>query len=165
MLTQEELKKRFHYNKDAGVFTYIISCGSVKKGRIAGVKCKNGYLRVRVNKSDYLLHRLAWLYVYGVWPKNQIDHKNHMRDDNRINNLREATNQENAKNQSLLRTSASGVIGVCWKKSLKKWHSRIGIDRKEEHLGYFSDKFEAICCRKSAENKHGFHENHGMPRL
>lgn len=62
---------------------------------------------------------------------------------------------------SLFRTNISGVAGVHFRKCRNKWRARIMVDGIDIHLGHFSDKFEAICARKSANNKYGFHENHG----
>lgn len=97
----------------------------------------------------------------GSWPKEQIDHINHVRSDNRWINLREATNQENCKNRSISIRNKSGVVGVRWTKGKTKWAAYIHVNSKDKYLGFFFDKFEAICARKSAENKHGFHANHG----
>jgi len=97
----------------------------------------------------------------GKWPKKYTDHINHIRDDNRLLNLREATDGENQKNSSQRKDNTSGITGVGIHKQSGKWQARIKLDSKLKHLGLFDDKFEAICSRKSASNKYGFHENHG----
>jgi len=160
LLTQAELKELLHYNPDTGALTWLKS----GKGRKANGETKglnNGYFTIRIKGRQYKSHRLAWLYVYGVWPKDQVDHINHITTDNRIANLREVTNQENHRNASLSKNNTSGVTGVYWHKQIKKWLASIHVDYKKTHLGCF-DKFEdAIAARKKAENKYGFHENHG----
>ena len=160
MLTQGELKKQLHYNSSDGVFTRLRTFSGVKAGDVAG-SISNGYAMINVLSKLYPAHRLAWLYVYGEWPKNQIDHINHIRDDNRIINLRDVTHQENHKNKKQQCNNASGVTGVYWNKVCEKWQSSVSVEGKLLHLGYFTDKFEAICARKSAETKYGYHNNHG----
>ena len=164
MVTQEELKELLHYNPDTGIFTRIASRGSVKAGYIAGCLDKDGYITIKINCKTYKAHRLAWFYVHGKWPKHKIDHINHVRADNRIANLRCATCRENNKNSSLRKDNTSGVCGVCWYRPKKKWASQIMVNGMNVCLGYFTDKFEAICARKSADNKHGYHANHGSPK-
>ena len=119
MITQKELKDLLHYDPETGVFTWLKS----GKGRKANGETRgltNGYFTIRINWRQYKAHRLAWLYVYGVWPKGQIDHINHNTTDNRIANLREVTNQENHRNMSLSKNNTSGVTGVYWGKQLEK---------------------------------------------
>jgi len=162
LLSQEKLKKVLHYNPDTGIFTWLISCKRIKAGDRAGTTSFYRYIYININKKSYLAHRLAWLYMKGVWPKGQIDHENHIRDDNRWSNLYGKTQVENLKNKSKYRNNVSGVTGVHWVNSLKRWRASIKQESKQIHLGQFIDKFEAICCRKSASNKYGFHENHGQ---
>ena len=162
MLTQKQLKKLFYYNPGIGVFTRLVATSnSVKVGDIAGCDDGQGYIRITVNNKLYKAHHLAWLYMTGLLPKDQIDHINHIRDDNRFINLREATNQENHKNLSKRKDNTSGVTGVYLSKASNKWKAHIKMNLKYNYLGGFIDKFEAICARKSAENKYGFHPNHG----
>ncbi|MCK5236074.1 MAG: HNH endonuclease [Deltaproteobacteria bacterium] len=162
-LTQKQLKEILHYSPETGLFVWLTSpTKSVKIGDIAGTLGSRGYVRIMIEGKNYQSHRLAWFYVYGVWPLNHIDHINHIKDDNRIVNLREATGQENQRNASLRKSNTSGVCGVSLHKTSNKWQATIGANDKNIHLGLFSDKFEAICARKSADNKYGFHANHGL---
>lgn len=162
MITQAELKSLFNYSPETGIFTRITSkYGRTKKGDISGCRNGNGYLIIQIKGNLYLSHRLAWLYVYGVWPSGDIDHINHVRHDNRWCNLREVTRKENCKNRAISKNNNTGVSGVSWSKRQNKWQVTTCVNRKRIHLGYFLDKFEAICCRKSANNKYGFHKNHG----
>lgn len=59
---------------------------------------QDGYLRVKLFKRDLRVHRLVWLLHYGIWPTTFIDHRNRVRTDNRIDNLRECTRQQNNQN-------------------------------------------------------------------
>jgi hypothetical protein len=71
-----------------------------KSGKKLTAKNRGGYLVMSYKKKSYLCHRLAWLYVYGSYPKNVIDHINRVRDDNRISNLRDVTYTQNALNKT-----------------------------------------------------------------
>lgn len=158
MITQQELKSMFSYDPDTGLLTRLIRTSSrAEKGGVCGWNNGHGYLSVCINKKSYLIHRLAWLYVFGEFPKNYIDHENGIRDDNRICNLRDVTMAENNKNMRIRKTNTSGIIGVCWDKRDATWLVRIS----SIYIGVFKDKFEAICARKSAELKYGYHTNHG----
>jgi len=160
MLIQAELKKLLDYNPITGVFTWSTNRVCVSVGDVAGHISKSGYSTIRIKGVLYFAHRLAWLYVYNEWPDN-IDHINHNRSDNKIKNLRSVSHKNNLRNMSLSISNTSGVTGVYWDKKKKSWMALIMIDGKSKFLGYSKDKFEVICYRKSANNKYGFHENHG----
>lgn len=162
MITQKELKELLRYNPDTGVFTWINNMNQkAMSGDVAGHIESNGYSRVMVNQKRYMTHRLAWFYMTGKWPKNEIDHIDHNPSNNAFFNLREATPSANKRNKSKSKNNTSGVTGVYWAKLQSKWFAQIKLNNKSTCFGYFTDKFEAICARKSAENKHGFHTNHG----
>ena len=160
-LTQKELKRLFLYDKLTGLFTRkVYMRGGKEAGTLAGVTLRNGRYSIRIYGALYQSHRLAWLYVYGVWPK-EIDHINHNPSDNRIANLRDVTHIENTRNQSFRCTNTSGVCGVSWRDDKRKWRSYINVNSKQKGLGHYADKFEAICARKSADAKYDYHPNHG----
>lgn len=154
MITQKELKHILKYNKDTGIFLWL-NCKNRSVNSVAGAIDNKGYRRIGLKKSYKRAHILAWFYVYGSWPKNQLDHINRNRDDNRISNLREVTSQQNSRNRTPS-INKFGVIGLSWCKKSKKFYSRITVDRKTKHLGYYISMFDAICARKSAENKYEF---------
>lgn len=162
MVTQEELKKIFKYDHDAGLFTRIsIRCG-VKIGSVAGCFVGNkGYVRIKINRKLYLAHRLVWLYVYGSFPDGEIDHINGIRTDNRLCNLRSVTKNENLVNKRKYSNSSSGITGVCWHKQHRKWVSTICINGKRKHLGLFKNIDDAKIARENASKLFGFHVNHG----
>jgi len=161
MITQERLKEALYYDPEIGIFTWLISgVGSAKAGVTAGYRNDSGYILLEIDCKAYRVHRLAWFYTHGEWPI-QIDHINHIKNDNRLINLRSVTHRENGINQSIHSSNTSGITGVCWCKSKNKWIARIHVHGKQCNLGAYKDKFEAICARKSAEFKYGFHENHG----
>jgi hypothetical protein len=142
MLTQDELKFKLHYNQDIGIFTWIKSHGTAKAGSVAGCSDNNGYTIIRINKKGYRAHRLVWLYVYGVIPK-YVDHINGNVKDNRICNLRECTNQQNAFNSKLRSDSTSKIKVVSWHKNTKKWQARICVNYKSIYIGIFNNINEA----------------------
>ena len=154
-LTVDALKAHLHYDPVTGIFI------SRRTGNILGCKIKKGYYVITIKKKQYVAHRLAWLYMVGSFPKNDIDHINHIRYDNRFINLRAATRVDNGKNQSKHCRNTSGTTGVSWSEDRQKWTAHICSYGKSYNLGRYTDKFEAICARKSAENKYGFHPNHG----
>ena len=113
-------------------------------GKVAGcINKETKYRVIRVNNNLYQAHRLAWLLHYGVWPEHEIDHINNVRDDNRIENLREATHSQNMRNTSSHKDSSSKYLGVSWHKRDKKWQVRINVDGKKHHLGYFTVEEDA----------------------
>lgn len=137
-MTQNELKQLLHYEPNTGVFTWLVSRGRVKKGTIAGSKQKYGHLAVKIDGKNYHLHRLAWLYVYGKFPDNMIDHINGIADDNRIDNLRDVNNAVNQHNQKTAHTnSKSGLIGASWNKQNKAWKAQIAHHGKVIYLGFY----------------------------
>jgi len=163
-ITQSQLKEQLHYNPDTGIFTNrVYRSGRALKGAIAGHICNtHGYVIIKINEKRYQAHRLAWLYMYGNFPKDDIDHINHNRADNQIVNIRAVSRQENLRNKSKSKNNTSGVIGVSWSKNAKKWYAKIAVFYKQIHLGYFTDKSDAVNARKEAEKQYGFHKNHGV---
>ena len=104
MLTQERLKQLLNYDPETGIFTRIISVSSnALKGDIAGWINGHGYRQLSIDYKKYDCHRLAFLYMLGKLPNEEVDHINHIRSDNRWINLREVTRHENKKNLSFLK--------------------------------------------------------------
>lgn len=160
-LTQSELKELLDYNERSGIFTWKKSPSRrIKSGTKAGT-LQHGYSIIRINNVGYRAHRLAWLYVYGEFPKDQLDHINHKKNDNSIKNLRECSDAENKRNVSIQKNNVSGFTGVSWSKHAKKWNVNIYVNRKKKNLGYFSDLQDAILKRKEALINWGYHPNHG----
>lgn len=163
--TKEYFEDFFSCNPEEGVLTWKISPrrSKVIVGSVAGIVDREGYLFVHVRGFNHRVHRVIWVMATGVAPE-QIDHINGNRSDNRIENLRSVSNQENARNQKLRCTNSSGHAGVCWHTRFDKWIAQIRIDGRYKYLGMFAEKDAAIAARKSAEAVYGFHENHGKVR-
>lgn len=134
LLTQERLKQLLSYNKLDGTFTWIVNVSNVRVGTQAGAPHAKGYTHIRIDRKHYLAHRLAWLYEYGEWPKDQLDHINRNKKDNRICNLRDVSGRENQCNNS---RNTSGFPGVSWMPKRGKWRAAIHIDGKNTHLGEY----------------------------
>jgi hypothetical protein len=149
----EELKSRLNYDCETGIFTWKVKASyRINPGEVAGTTHANGYISIRLHGVPYKAHRLAWLYVYGSWPDDQIDHINGCRNDNRIINLRMASNQENCRNQGISKRNTSGYRGVGFNKNNGKWHAYMGLNKKTIHLGFYQKIEDAISARNKAEN-------------
>jgi len=120
-----------------------------------------GYILLGLLGRKFFAHRVAWTIHHGAWPADQIDHINGDKEDNRLVNLREATSQENLKNQKMPCNNTSGVMGVYWHKPTANWRARIMVGRKYISLGYFDDFEDAAAARAKAEIEYNFHTNHG----
>lgn len=151
-LTAERLQELLHYEPETGIFTWKVRTSNrVKVGDVAGCPDGRGYLLIMVQSRLYKAHRLAWLHFHGVWPKDQLDHVNRIRSDNRIANLRDVSHKQNGQNRSKRSDNTSGNPGVSWHKRYFKWQAKIRHDYRHIHLGYFSILEEAIAARKAAE--------------
>ena len=155
-MTQSKLKELYSYDPTTGHFTRRTSRGNVKAGTVAGCVTQEGYVTIRYLKKNLRAHRLAFLYMTGKMPSKEMDHINHIKDDNRWSNLREVTATLNSRNKKLSVANKSGYAGVSYRSSHKKWQARIVVNYKPIFLGYFRTKEEAIVARKEAEKKHGF---------
>lgn len=162
MVTQEYLKSVLNYDPDTGIFTWKVNKSKRSKiGTVAGY-IYNGYVIIEINNKSYKAHRLAWLYQYGEFPENCIDHINCNRSDNRICNIRKATKLQNSQNYKTPVTNKSGVKNVSWYKSLNKWVVSLSINGKKKTIGYFEDLEFAELVAVEARNKYRMEfANHG----
>ncbi len=138
MLTQEKVKELFHYDPETGDLVWRVDRGTNKvAGKIAGYLGNHGYLRIRIDGKAYSAHRIIWLYGYGAWPINDIDHVNGLRHDNRICNLREATKAQNSQNQRKPQAhNTSGYLGVTSCRG--KWKAQIHLSGNNLYIGYYN---------------------------
>jgi hypothetical protein len=137
ILSADRLCEVLSYDPVTGFFVWKSS------GKRAGNKAAIGYRSIRIDYVSYYEHRLAWFYTYGVWPDDFVDHINQIKDDNRIENLRNATRSQNYVNSKVTRAS-SGMKGVYSHENTRKWRARF----INEHLGYFDTKKEARAAYK-----------------
>lgn len=150
-LTYERLHEVLDYDLDTGFLVWIKpNSNRVKVGDIAGSK-SHGYINVTVDGKKYRAHRLAWFFVKGYFPENDIDHIDRVRYHNWIDNLREASLSCNMRNTGNPKNNTSKIKGVSWNKALNKWSSQIKIYSKKKHLGYYKHFHNAVCARLAGE--------------
>lgn len=149
--THADVLARYIYDSETGVFTHRISHNGVAAGHAAGCIDAAGYRRMRVRGQFVFAHRLAWFYVHGVWP-GQLDHKNQVKTDNRLANLREATASQNRMNISNVKpTSLAGIKGV---KTVRRKNGRIKfqavarVNGVSLYLGTFADPQHAAAASR-----------------
>lgn len=142
-ITREELMDVLRYDENTGEFFRTKRIGrSTKIGDKAGGIDGTGYITISVLGKPYRAHTLAWLYMYGEWPK-YIDHKDLDKTNNRISNLREATQVQNSANQKIRKNNTSGYKGVFFDKRSKKWYSQLQYNWKSIYIGSFDSPKEA----------------------
>lgn len=154
MITQDILKSHIKYEPDTGKFYYLIDKPKAVKGSEAGKSTNHGYKRIMINNKRYFAHKLAWLYIYGYFPIERIDHINGDTKDNRIENLRLATHSQNMQNSKIPVTNKSGYKGVSWYKNYNKWIAQISVNNKKINLGYFENVVDAANAYVQAAKKY-----------
>jgi len=160
--TTDLIERALDYDPDTGVFRWKVDMSPRSMaGSVAGRINNRGYRIIRIKGNHYRAHRLAFLLMTGDFPTLDMDHINHSKDDNRWLNLREVSKQRNAQNLPMSSNNISGITGVYWHKKNQRWIAGIGIYGRKLHLGSYADKSKAAAARKAAENKYGFHANHG----
>ncbi len=149
MLTHARLLQVLRYAPETGIFRWA-------NGLVAGSLHSKGYRRVMVDKKEYLEHRLGWFYHHGEWPREQIDHINGDKSDNRLANLRLSSHSENERNRPKMRNNKSGHKGVSWHKGNQRWRAQITLHHNDIFLGYFATPEEAAdTYNKAALKYHG----------
>ena len=147
----EKLNEILEYESETGLFTWKVSRKGCTKGKFVGSVNPRGYVFIHVLGKYFQAHRLAWLMVHGEWPKQQIDHINRIKTDNRIANLREASHTLNQQNRvKALRNNSLVVIGVSRHNS--GFQARIGVNGMVKSIGVFKSIEEASAAYKEAKN-------------
>lgn len=155
ILTIDRLRELVNYNPETGTLTRRVSISNRSKvGEVMGSKCKEKYLLVTVDGRRYLAHRIAWFHYYGDWPVGLVDHKNEIRDDNRITNLRDTDKPGNGHNVTGKRLGVSGYRGVSLNRKLGKWRARLKTNGKEIYLGNFDDPKDAHIAYLNGKHKY-----------
>lgn len=139
-LTQDRLKEELTYDPSTGIFMWLKARPGRFLNRPAGSSSEGDYVRIRFDGKLQLAHKLAWLYMTGEWPTNDIDHVDLDRQNNRFSNLREATRSENMRNTKPRSDNKSGFKGVSWCKSKKKWQTHVTHLGQQKWLGWFDSK-------------------------
>jgi hypothetical protein len=142
LLTQARLKQILSYQPESGIFRWKQKVARrVRVGDRAGNSHHSGYVFISIGGRLYAAHRLAWFYVYGEWPKGDVDHKNTIRSHNWIDNLRLATRSQNVANGRLRAINTVGLKGVS--RNQTKWMARIRKDDQLIFIGNFDSPEEA----------------------
>lgn len=137
--------KEVRYDPVSGLLYWAYSRRGARIGDVAGSLTSEGYRQVQIKRKVYNAHRLSWAIFYGVWPSGEIDHINGAKDDNRIENLRDVDRCVNAQNKrsAQINNKSCGLLGVTWNKQHKKWQSKIMVNKKMRHVGYFLNPDDA----------------------
>lgn len=151
-LSAERVRALLIYLPETGAFYWRNRTGPVAAGTLAGTIAKVGYRILSVDRKFWYAHRLAWLYVYGQWPEHQIDHRNGNPLDNRIENLRDATQTENNANSRLRRKCTNRLKGIT--RSGRYWVAQISVAGQHKHLGSFRTAETAHAAYMSAAREH-----------
>ncbi|MCO7736417.1 HNH endonuclease [Brucella intermedia] len=152
--TLEYMSEWLSYSPENGLFRWKKDVNSkTKRNDIAGSVNDRGYRTICLNYKVRRAHRLAWLYVTGEWPDEDIDHINGDRDDNRIDNLRPATRTLNNANSKTRDSTQAGYKGVALNKRTGKWFARINNQGQHQHLGTFESAVEAHAAYAQAANE------------
>lgn len=135
----EELHRRFSYNPETGEIRYRCTAGNITAGTLAGTLTKRGYRRVVIDKVSIPAHWVAWAMVHEEWPPADkwMDHKNGVRDDNRIDNLRLATHGQNMANSKRASNNKSGFKGVTYNPDTELWRASIKTGDRHIHFDGF----------------------------
>ena len=140
-ITQKRLKELLHYDTATGIFTWIVNRAKnkIKAGDVAGSVADNGYVRITVDRQEYCAHTLAFIYMTGEVPEIP-DHKNTNKLDNSWENLREATWSQNQANKSKMKNNKSGLKGVIFEASRKKWRADIkdAPNKRQRMIGRYN---------------------------
>jgi hypothetical protein len=139
-----KVRPRAHFNSDRGYNIF----NTAWAGRVAGSR-RLSVTTIRVGGGLYKAHRLVWKMYYGTDPDAHIDHKNRNPNDNRIENLREATGGENQRNAGMKSTNKSGLKGVHFNRKTSKWRASTTVDRKSVYLGEYASRERAFEAYKA----------------
>lgn len=162
-LPVDELRRRYDYDPETGEFTLKLPRrgnpeNSLVVGRRATSRQKVGYdvLCIKYEGVYYRVyaHRAAWAMVHGEWPSLHLDHADGVKSNNRISNLRQATNQENTRNRGRNVNNTSGYKGVTFCKRCKKWEASVKVSGARKFLGYFPTPEEASEVRVAHDLAH-----------
>jgi hypothetical protein len=147
LLSRETLGRWLEYDPETGQWLWIVSYANVHAGQVAGTISVHGYRIITLFGTKYRSGRLAWFYMTGEWPTEEIDHINRDKTDDRWVNLRDASRSENALNRDLQSNNTSSVRGVYWNVEKGKWAAQVKKDNIIHFGGYFDYLDEALEAR------------------
>jgi len=151
---QRRLLDVLQYFPETGEFKWIVRRGKNMPGDVAGSAHSGGYVRIKVFGKTYLAHRLAVFFMTGAWPKEEVDHVNGERSDNRWVNLREALVAENRRNNKGWSRRESAFKGVSRQSKSKRWRVQLMVNGNRIKVGNFDTEEEAAQAYVSAAKKY-----------
>ena len=155
-LTQKRLHEVLDYDPSTGICIWKINKGfRYIKGKTAGWD-DNGYRRIEIDGRVYRAHRLAFMWMDGYFPENDVDHIDRNKANNKWDNLREASRSCNVINSKISIRNTSGITGITFSNQASKWQAYISIPKKLLHLGFFKKKNNAVMARWEAEIKYNY---------
>lgn len=155
----DHFRRVFSYNPDTGELIRLLARKSTFRNRVVSSVGSHGYIQTSLATGVVMLaHRIIWMMVHGRWPTHDIDHKNGVRTDNRLCNLREATRSENHRNKAVRSDNSLGIKGVIRRNDnrprKKRFVARIKVDGKEIRIGTFLTVQEAGAAYEQAAKKY-----------
>jgi len=155
-LTRDRLDELFDIDVEAGAMKWKACPRPGRDGMDAGCLTVHGYAQVKIDGRFYRRSRVIWFYGKGAWPSIEIDHRNLVKSDDRIDNLREATFSQNMFNTPIFSSNTSGCKGVDWRPDKKRWRARIMANGRTRSLGHYKSYEAAVAARNAAaEVEHG----------
>ena len=167
MITFEEAKELFTYDRETGIIKWRKRTSNRQRSNmVAGSTRSDGYTKITFKGKKYPAHRISMLLAYGFYGDGlEVDHINHVRDDNRLSNLRFVTVIGNNRNLSKSSKNITGVTGVYYNKAARKYRAQIMVDGVNISLGYFVTLDEATESRRAAEIRYKYNANHGANKI
>jgi len=161
-LSQERLKQLMVYDPLTGIFTRRIQAGSRGlAGDVAGTVETNGYVRISVDSRPYRAHRLAFLYMTGMWPEKDVDHRFGDTSDTTFASLREATKSENLQNSKKRVDNSSGTKGVSFRKDRGMFSVRMKVGNVYKSFGCYKElELAELVATEARELYHGSFARH-----
>lgn len=153
-ITAERVRELVSYSAETGIFRWKASRPGCRAGDVTGSRTANGYIRLHLDGVKFLAHRIAWLYVHGSFPSQDVDHINGDRTDNSIANLRDVSRSHNMQNRaSANRNSRTGMLGVRINKNSRRapWSAVIKTAGKAIWLGSYASAEDAHAAYLSAK--------------
>ena len=143
LITHDRLLELVTYDSDTGIFYFNSTRGGNHKGDVAGSLHSLGYIFLMLDRVTYTAHRLAWFYCFEEWPEKFIDHIDRNKSNNKLDNLREASREENGLNTSIRKDNKTGYKGVSFNKSRNTYIARMTVKGIKMYLGAFKTAKEA----------------------
>ena len=165
-MTFEEAKELFTYDRETGIIKWRKRFNHMQRADLVAGSSGHGYIKIQFKGKLYQAHRIAMLLSYGFYGDGlEVDHISHIRDDNRLVNLRFVTRSDNQRNRSRNSNNTTGVTGVYYDKARRKYKAQIRVDGMNINLGRFVTLEEATEARKAADIRYKYNANHGNNKI